>query len=242
MQPGNLPEGSEFHRFFAGETVMDVGKYGFQQNCEFPAVQSFCSSSFYPWESSGITDTPEARALAASKNHKEAEKRRRERINSHLDRLRSLLPCNSRTDKATLLAKVIQRVKELKKQSSETIQLETFPSETDEITVSSSGDCLSDGRLLIRASWCCEDRSDLIPELIQTLKSLRLNPLRAEMVTLGGRIRNILIVAGDKENSDELVHFLKDALKSVVQPLGSDFGGQTKRRRVLRSGPSLSQF
>lgn len=38
----------------------------------------------------------EDRAVAAMRNHKEAEKRRRERINSHLDKLRTLLPCNSK--------------------------------------------------------------------------------------------------------------------------------------------------
>ncbi|AES81173.2 helix loop helix DNA-binding domain protein [Medicago truncatula] len=67
--------------------------------------QSFCSSSdnnnnyYHPFEVSEITDTPsqQDRALAALKNHKEAEKRRRERINSHLDHLRTLLPCNSKT-------------------------------------------------------------------------------------------------------------------------------------------------
>lgn len=64
--------------------------------------QSFCSSSdnnyYHPFEVSEITDTPsqQDRALAALKNHKEAEKRRRERINSHLDHLRTLLPCNSK--------------------------------------------------------------------------------------------------------------------------------------------------
>lgn len=34
------------------------------------------------------------RALAASRNHREAEKRRRERIKSHLDRLRNVLACD----------------------------------------------------------------------------------------------------------------------------------------------------
>lgn len=65
---------------------------------DFSAMHSLCSSSsYYPLDLSGITDTPpHDRALAALKNHKEAEKRRRERINSHLDKLRTLLPCNSK--------------------------------------------------------------------------------------------------------------------------------------------------
>lgn len=38
----------------------------------------------------------DAKALAASKSHSEAERRRRERINNHLARLRSLLPSTSK--------------------------------------------------------------------------------------------------------------------------------------------------
>lgn len=34
------------------------------------------------------------RAVAATRNHREAEKRRRERIKSHLDRLRAVLACD----------------------------------------------------------------------------------------------------------------------------------------------------
>ncbi|RVW23282.1 Transcription factor bHLH106 [Vitis vinifera] len=229
MQPENTPEGSEFCRFLAGNVLNDVAWYGFPGNCDFPAIQSFCSSSFYPSEVSGIADVPQSRALTASINHKEAEKRRRERINSHLDKLRSLLPCSSKTDKASLLAKVIQRVKELKEQTSEITQLETLPSETDEINVILSGDYSDDGKSIFKASLCCEDRSELLPELIEILKSLRLKTLKAEMASLGGRIRNILVVSGDGDHSDESVHSLRDALKTLVDHSSSS--GRSKRRR-----------
>ncbi|KAL1291752.1 hypothetical protein HN51_060272 [Arachis hypogaea] len=172
------------------------------------------------------------RALAALRNHKEAEKRRRERINSHLARLRTLLPCNSKTDKASLLAKVVQRVKELKQQTSEIItEFETLPSETDEISVLSTADG-GHGGLIFKASLCCEDRSDLIPELIEILKSLHLKTLRAEMATLGGRTRNVLVVAADKEhNSIESIHFLQNSLRSLLERSGS--ADRSKRRRAM---------
>ncbi|KAL5546664.1 hypothetical protein UlMin_006351 [Ulmus minor] len=232
----------ELYRFLAENGLINVvGPYGFpgagagatNSNCDFSAMQNFCSSSsYYPSRASdSSTASPQDRALAALKNHKEAEKRRRERINSHLDKLRSLLPCNSKTDKASLLAKVVQRVKELKEQTSEITELESFPSETDEITVLSSGDYSGDGRLIFKASLCCEDRSDLIPDLIEILKSLHLTTLRTEMATLGGRIRNVLIVAADKEHSIESVHFLQNALKSLLERSNSN--ERSKRRRGL---------
>ncbi|XP_014491152.1 transcription factor bHLH106-like [Vigna radiata var. radiata] len=192
------------------------------------------SNHFYPFHVSQITPTPSHhdRALAAMKNHKEAEKRRRERINSHLDELRTLLPCNSKTDKASLLAKVVQRVKELKQQTSEITELETVPSETDEITVlSTGGDYGSDGRLVFKASLCCEDRSDLIPDLIEILNSLHLKTLKAEMATLGGRTRNVLVVAADKEHSIESINFLQNSLKSLLDR--SNSSDRSKRRRGL---------
>ncbi|XP_010271836.1 PREDICTED: transcription factor bHLH106-like [Nelumbo nucifera] len=231
MQPENLPGSSELYRLLlAGNGGMDVGGYGIPSSFDFTANASFSGSSFYPFEMSGITDMPQARALAASRNHKEAEKRRRERINSHLDKLRTLLPCNSKTDKASLLAKVIQHVKELKQQTSEIPELELFPSETDEITVF-PGDFSGTGRLILKASLCCEDRSDLLPDLIETLKSLRLKTIRAEMATLGGRVRNVLVVAGEGDNSDESIGFLRDALKTLVER--SNSGDRSKRRRMI---------
>ncbi|XP_060177575.1 transcription factor bHLH106-like [Lycium barbarum] len=236
MQQEDLLENLDFCHYLAKDISSSnnnmMGEYGFG----IPTLKGFCSSAFYPhhveFQETIESTTPEARA----KNHKEAERRRREKINSHLERLRTLLSCNSKTDKASLLAKVVQRVRELKEQTSQIIQLETnFPSETDEITVLSSNDFLADGRLLIKASLCCEDRFNLIPDLIETLKSLGLSPLRAEMVTLGGRIRNVIVLAADRKGnnstSDESLLFLRDALRSIVQRSSYGTGERSKRRR-----------
>ncbi|KAJ8570521.1 hypothetical protein K7X08_037493 [Anisodus acutangulus] len=208
---------------------MATGEY----NLDFPVTKSYSTCSFYNPEEEEEED--EANNIAVSKNiiHKEAERRRRERINSHLNQLRTLLPANSKIDKASLLAKVVQRVRDLKEQTSKIMQCETnFPSENDEITVLSN-DSSADGKLLIKASICCEDRFDLIPDLIQTLKSLRLSPMRAEMVTLGGRIRNVIILAPDKDYTNKSLLFLRDALMSIIQRSSSGNDQRGKRRRVL---------
>nr|TKV96868.1 hypothetical protein SEVIR_9G457832v2 [Setaria viridis] len=100
------------------------------------------------------------------------------------------------TDKASLLAEVIQHVKELKRQTSEiTEEACPLPTESDELTVDASSD--EDGRLVVRASLCCDDRADLLPDLIRALKALRLRALKAEITTLGGRVKNVLVITGD---------------------------------------------
>ncbi|CAA3032175.1 transcription factor bHLH106-like [Olea europaea subsp. europaea] len=225
MQSDNSPENSNFHQVPDGNGFI----YG------FPAMESYCSSSFYPMEVPEFTHAPaEVRALTASENHKEAERKRRERINCHLDRLRSLLLCNSKTDKASLLAKVVERVRELKQQTSEIMQSDqTFPSESDEITVIQNENNSTDGKSLIKASLCCEDRINLFPELIEILNSLPLSPLKAEIVTLGGRIRNLIVLASDKDQADESVVALRDALKSLILRSSYGPGEGSKRRRIL---------
>ncbi|KAK7393056.1 hypothetical protein VNO78_21507 [Psophocarpus tetragonolobus] len=234
-------ETSELYHFLthSNESFFNSSSYGVHAPSSSTMQQHTFSSSFsyYPNSLEAYDHVPshEDKALAALRNHKEAEKRRRERINSHLDKLRTLLPCNSKTDKASLLAKVVQRVKELKQQTSEITELEPyFPSEADEISVVSTGGDESggDGQLIFKASLCCEDRSDLIPDLIEILKSLHLKTLRAEMVTLGGRTRNILIVATEKDhNSVESIQFLQNSLNSLLERSNSN--ERSKRRRVL---------
>nr|XP_043611319.1 putative transcription factor bHLH107 [Erigeron canadensis] len=173
-------------------------------------------------------------STSASINHKEAEKRRRERINSHLDRLRSLLLCNSKTDKASLLAKVVQRLKELKQTTLEIEDHESIPLETDEIKVVRLNSDRNNGRILVKVSMCCEDQPDLLGAMIQTLKSMQMSPLRVEMVAIGGRIRNIVLGEYDcrRYECGELVDCLKEALSCLLKRnLGSN--QSSKRRRMM---------
>lgn len=150
----------------------------------------------------------------------------------------------TQTDKSTLLAKVVQRVKELKQQTLE-ITDETIPSETDEISVLNIEDCSrgDDRRIIFKVSFCCEDRPELLKDLMETLKSLQMETLFADMTTVGGRTRNVLVVAADKEHHGvQSVNFLQNALKSLLERssksvmVGHGGGGgeeRLKRRRAL---------
>ncbi|CAJ1932257.1 unnamed protein product [Sphenostylis stenocarpa] len=186
----------------------------------------------------------EAKALAASKSHSEAERRRRERINNHLAKLRSLLPNTTKTDKASLLAEVIQHVKELKRQTSLIAETSPVPTEVDELTVDAADE---DGKIVIKASLCCEDRSDLLPDLIKTLKALRLRTLKAEITSLGGRVKNVLVITGDEDSSNTngeqcmqqqqqqyCINSIQEALKAVMEKSGGDesASGNVKRQRT----------
>ncbi|XP_059308710.1 transcription factor bHLH30-like [Lycium ferocissimum] len=187
----------------------------------------------------------DAKALAASKSHSEAERRRRERINNHLAKLRSLLPSTTKTDKASLLAEVIQHVKELKRQTSQISETNpVIPTEINELTVEYYNASDEEGNFVIKASLCCEDRPDLLPDLIKTLKSLRLKTLKAEITTLGGRVKNVLFMTRDQEdtwtndNEDDQLQYtlssIQEALKAVMErSSGIDSGsGNVKRQRT----------
>ncbi|KAI3730556.1 hypothetical protein L1987_61727 [Smallanthus sonchifolius] len=186
------------------------------------------SDSFMNHTETGKTTAQEmldAKTIAASKSHSEAERRRRERINNHLTKLRSLLPNTTKTDKASLLAEVIQHVKELKCQTSIIAEQIPVPSEIDELTIDNTLD--EEGRIVIRASLCCDDRSDLLQDLIRTLKMLRLRTLKVEITTLGKRVKNVLFVTGEDHHShssidnqqkvNHWINSIEEALKAIIE-------------------------
>lgn len=132
-------------------------------------------------------------------------------------------------------------MKELKRQTCVIAETNPVPTETDELTVDNASE--EDGRWVIKASICCEDRPDLLPELIKTLKSLKLRTLRAEITTLGGRVRNVLFITGEEdEDGDEAEEWslssIHEALRGVMEKNnGGDEGsaGSVKRQRTNAS-------
>ncbi|KAI4307488.1 hypothetical protein L6164_030667 [Bauhinia variegata] len=206
----------------------------------------------------------ERKSTEACKSHRDAERRRRQRINAHLSTLRTLLPNTAKSDKASLLAEVVQHVKELRKQAvdvarrhygslscssssgeagSESAETETwpFPGECDEATLSYCDDA-GEPRLL-KATLCCEDRPNLNRDLIQAIRSVRGKAVRAEMMTVGGRTKSVVVMQWPGHGGEQDVAVLERALKAVVENralVGPRMGGIVlghKRARANYSSP-----
>ena len=137
---------------------------------------------------------------------------------------------------------MIQHVKELKRQTSLIAETSPVPTESDELTVDAADE---DGKFVIKASLCCEDRSDLLPDLIKTLKALRLRTLKAEITTLGGRVKNVLFITGEEDSSSSgeqslqqqqqyCISSIQEALRAVMEKGGGDesASGNVKRQRT----------
>lgn len=87
-----------------------------------------------------------------------------------------------------------------------------FPSETDELKLSQ---CENSG--LIKATLSCDDRPEIILDMIQALKTAEAKVVRAEMSTMGGRTKSVLWVKFMSENeSDVGLGRLRRALKTVM--------------------------
>ncbi|MCL7036750.1 hypothetical protein MKW94_024755 [Papaver nudicaule] len=178
----------------------------------------------------------DAKVLARSKSHSECERKRRQRHNNHLAKLRSLLPSATNTIKAALLAEVVQHLKELKRQTSQITEASTVPTENDELTVENAS--AEDYKFVIKASFCCEDKSDLLPDLIKTLKALKLRTLKAEITTIGGRVKFVLFITGDDDHKEAVskhtsndrqqqqhsLSSIQEALKAVMERTNTTAG------------------
>ncbi|KAK4787815.1 hypothetical protein SAY86_011648 [Trapa natans] len=193
---------------------------------------------------------PSEKALAALRNHSEAERRRRERINSHLATLRGLVPCTDKMDKATLLAEVINQVKELKRNAVEATKGLLIPMDSDEVTIEpyeydATAGRGGDGGFSFRASVCCEFRPTLLSEIREALEALPLKLVKAEISTVGGRLKNefVFITCQNQnlpENCQELMDLVRRALNSVLQKFSADTSeycprstsSSSKRRRI----------
>ncbi|KAJ0112530.1 hypothetical protein Patl1_02421 [Pistacia atlantica] len=196
---------------------------------------------------------PVERSVKALKNHIEAERRRRRRINAHLDTLRSLIPGAKKMDKATVLTEVINQLKELKENATEATEGFLIPTDIDEVKVEQQEEGLDGAPHSIKASLCCNYKPGLLSDLRQALDALHLMIVKAEIATLGGRMKNVIVMASCKERNFEdtevcqsLVNSVHQAVMSVLDKFSAteEFllgaGLSNKRRRVSLFDSSLS--
>ena len=137
-------------------------------------------------------------------------------------------------DKAALLGSVIDQVKDLKRKAMDVSRAFTVPTEIDEVSIhhdhvlqdescTEKVNKLKDN-IVIKASVCCDDRPELFPELIQVLKGLRLTAVKADIASVGGRIKSILVLCSkdsDEDNNSVCLSTLKQSLKSAVNKIAS---------------------
>nr|WAK86096.1 transcription factor bHLH50 [Nothapodytes nimmoniana] len=190
------------------------------------------SATFSQWPMSFEGIAEDQGGTNSSRSHSQAEKRRRDRINSHLANLRKLIPKSDKMDKAALLGSVIQHVKDLKREAMEIGKVSTIPTDIDEViidhrhfdeatTSSNINRSESNEDIFIKASICCDDRPDLFAELNQSLRGLKLTTVHADITSLGGRVKCIFVLRAmdyGKEGvgMDNLKQSLKLLLSRVV--------------------------
>lgn len=157
----------------------------------------------------------EEKSLAALKSHSDAERRRRERINAHLDTLRGLVPSNDKMDKATLLAEVIHQVKQLKINATHASKGLLMPEDTDELKVEK----LNNGGLVFHTSFCCKKRPELLADVRRSLSSLKVKIERAELSTLGDHVKMVFDFTKTSNGTmdEDIISSIHDAFTSVME-------------------------
>ncbi|CAI9773234.1 unnamed protein product [Fraxinus pennsylvanica] len=165
----------------------------------------------------------EAKTVAALKSHSEAERRRRERINAHLATLRGLVPGEEKMDKATLLAEVINQVKQLKKTTKQASEDLHIPTDSDEVKVELLDEDAEGGSYSFRAYICCHYRPDLLSDTRLCLNVLPVALANIEISTLEGRVKIMFLLTArrdkmnDSTEAQELIaSSIHEALSCVV--------------------------
>lgn len=147
-------------------------------------------------------------------------------------------------DKAALLAEVIGQVKQLKNTANEATKGLNIPMDADEVKVEPLDD-----RFTFMASLCCDYKPDLLSDIKLAFSSLHLNIVKAEISTLGGRVKYVFVFTGERENCSVnaevhqlLVSSLHQALSSILDKISvsSEYSPRTtlpnKKQRVSLSG------
>ncbi|XP_038885248.1 transcription factor bHLH51 [Benincasa hispida] len=194
------------------------------------------STEFFPSFSTAAEGMiAEDRAASASKSHSQAEKRRRDRINAQLATLRKLIPKSDKMDKAALLGSAIDQVKDLKRKAMEASKNMTVPTDMDEVTIDSTiVEDNSRNNIAIKVSVSCDDRPELFTELIQVIKGLKLTTIRADMASVGGRIKSILILCNKDGEKSVCLNTVQQSLKLVLSRMSSSSTASTCRIRSKR--------
>ncbi|KAL2928582.1 Transcription factor bHLH51 [Bienertia sinuspersici] len=243
----DLQEETITHHFHATESSLPLQEE-FHTNYAFEFQEPF---EGFPESEDGVA------AASSSQSHRQAEKRRRDRINAQLTRLRRMIPKSEKMDKAALLERVVEQVKEQKRKASEISKLFTIPTEIDDVKIechtnniqessyptivhdqNQIHDNKNNNLILIKATFCCEDRRDLIPELSKALKDLNLTIIEAEIACLGGRIKSILLLyykLGDNDSDNNHVcnvSGIKQSLMGVLTRVVSWSSASTSNFRV----------
>ncbi|WMV26897.1 hypothetical protein MTR67_020282 [Solanum verrucosum] len=169
--------------------------------------------------------TKKSKSKDAAVTHAVAERKRRERINSHLHTLKKLFPYLPKKDKPRVLTEAVTQLKELRKNVAQQLELSSLfiPSENDVVIINYC-DNINEERTVI-ATICCEDRPSLNRDLSSAIRSVQGRVIKAEMATVGGRTKAELVVVLGKANGGEKdVGQLKRALKAVVEKRALGFG------------------
>lgn len=154
-------------------------------------------------------------------------------------------------NKATLLAEVIAHVKMLKTQAIESTKGLLVPTYIDEIiVVPYYEDPIKDGCWMFRASICCQYKPKLIPNIRQAINNLKLTIIKAEISTLEGRMKIILVNASSEEdiyyeNQDFFAKSIHEALCSVLKKTSeadefSQIAAMRKKRKFSNFEPSTT--